>query len=151
MTIVRKSASEVEIDDNACGMGRSEETHCAEAGGLTQFGAHLERLPPGARSSLRHWHEVEDEFVHVVSGEVVLVEDTESELRTGDAAAWKAGSPVGHCLENRGDADAVFLVVGTRGPRDMVHYPDHDVVLTKDGAARSYARSNGTPVGGDAR
>lgn len=122
-----------------------------DAGGLTQFGAHLERLPPGAASSLRHWHEIEDEFVYVVSGEVVLVEDVESVLRAGDAAAWKAGDPVGHRLENRGDGDAVFLVVGTRAARDVVHYPDHDLVLTKEGAARSYARSDGAPVRGEAK
>jgi uncharacterized cupin superfamily protein len=28
-----------------------------DAAGLTQFGCHLERLPPGSRSSHRHWHE----------------------------------------------------------------------------------------------
>ena len=47
----------------------------AIAGGLTQFGAHLERLPPGSRSSFRHWHETEDEFVLILSGEVILHED----------------------------------------------------------------------------
>ncbi len=51
-----------------------------DAAGLTQFGAHLERLPSGARSSLRHWHEAEDELVYVVSGEVTLIEDTETTL-----------------------------------------------------------------------
>ena len=45
--------------------------------GLTQFGVHLEELPPGSRSSHRHWHETEDEFVLVVSGELVLVEAEE--------------------------------------------------------------------------
>ena len=43
--------------------------------GLTQFGVNLTRLKPGAASSLRHWHEKEDEFVYVLEGELVLIED----------------------------------------------------------------------------
>jgi uncharacterized cupin superfamily protein len=39
---------------------------------LTQFGVHLAELAPGSRSSHRHWHETEDEFVYVLSGELVL-------------------------------------------------------------------------------
>jgi uncharacterized cupin superfamily protein len=115
-----------------------------DAGGLTQVGVHLERLPPGSRSSVRHWHEAEDELVYLLAGTVILVEHTETPLAAGDVAAWKAGAPVGHCLENRSGADAVYLVVGTRGPNDVVHYPDHGVTLTKHGAARRYSRADGT-------
>lgn len=101
-----------------------------DAAGLTQFGCHLERLPPGSRSSHRHWREAEDELVYVLEGEVVLVEETETVLRAGDAAAWRAGDPVGHCLENRSAADALYLVVGTRRMADVVHYPDAGLTLT---------------------
>ena len=48
-------------------------------------------------------------------GEVVLREDGgETVLKSGDAAAWKAGVANGHCLVNRSDRDAVFFEVGTR-------------------------------------
>jgi uncharacterized cupin superfamily protein len=114
--------------------------------GLTQFGVRLERLPPGSRSSHRHWHETEDEFVYVLSGELVLLEDEESVLRSGDAAAWSAGSPVAHCLENRSAADAVYLVVGTRASKGVVHYPDHDVVMHHGGAVRRFTRGDGSPI-----
>ena len=30
-------------------------------------------------------------------------------LKPGDAAAWKAGVPNGHCLVNRSEYDAVFI------------------------------------------
>ena len=43
-----------------------------DAAGLTQFGVNLLTLPPGAWSSQRHWHTLEDEFVFVLSGEVTL-------------------------------------------------------------------------------
>ena len=50
------------------------------------------RSQPGARSSLRHWHRAEDEFVMVTEGELVLVQDEgEYVMRPGDCAAWKAG------------------------------------------------------------
>ena len=113
---------------------------------LTQFGARLERLPPGSRSSHRHWHETEDEFVYLLSGELVLIEDEESVLRAGEAAAWAAGAPVAHCLENRSDSDAVYLVVGTRASKGTVHYPDHDVILHHDGSERRFTRSDGSPI-----
>jgi uncharacterized cupin superfamily protein len=128
------------------GNGPYAEASLGDAAGLTQFGIHIERLPPGSRSSYRHWHETEDEFVYVLSGEVVLVEDTETTLRAGDAAGWRAGSPVGHCLENRSEADATMLVVGTRAAAGVVHYPDHDVVLEHRGARRRFTREDGSPI-----
>ena len=58
-----------------------------DVAGLTQFGVNLLRLPPGAWSSQRHWHTGEDEFVYVLTGEVVLVTNAGEEvLRAGDAA-----------------------------------------------------------------
>lgn len=117
-----------------------------EQAGLSQFGVRLERLPPGSRSSHRHWHETEDELLYVLAGELVLVEDEESVLRAGDAAAWAAGEPVGHCLENRSGEDAAYLVVGTRASKGAVHYPDHDVVMYHDGEERRFARADGSPI-----
>ena len=46
-----------------------------DAAGLGDFGVNLMRLPPGNWSSQRHWHSDEDEFVYVLAGEVVLIED----------------------------------------------------------------------------
>jgi hypothetical protein len=44
--------------------------------GLDQFGVNLAVIEPGAWSSQRHWHEQEDEFVYVLEGELVLVDDS---------------------------------------------------------------------------
>jgi uncharacterized cupin superfamily protein len=120
------------------------------AGGLTQFGAHIETLPPGSRSSFRHWHETEDEMVLVLDGEVVLIEDSETLLRAGEAACWPAGLAVGHCLENRSGRDCRYLVVGTRATNDIIHYPDNDLITVKDGAARRYMHADGRPRGSSA-
>jgi uncharacterized cupin superfamily protein len=106
---------------------------------LTQFGVNLTRLKPGAASALRHWHENEDEFVYVLEGELVLIEDEgETLLRTGDAAGFKAGVPNGHHLINRSQRDAVYLEVGTRAASEHAHYPDVDLdfVREESGALR---------------
>lgn len=116
-----------------------------DAAGLTQFGVNLLRLPAGAWSSQRHWHASEDEFVTVLSGEVVLIEDDgETVLRAGDCAGFPAGVPNGHRIENRSDSEAVLLEVGTRSPTiDACDYPDIDMVLPQ-GADRYFHR-DGSP------
>jgi uncharacterized cupin superfamily protein len=128
------------------GNGPYGEIVLGDATGLTQFGARLERLPPGSKSSYRHWHETEDELVYVLSGELILVEDVETSLHAGDVAGWKAGDPVGHCLHNQSSDDAVILVLGTRAAADVVHYPDHDLILHRDATGRRYSTTDGAPV-----
>ena len=116
-----------------------------DAVGLDQFGVNLLRLPAGAWSSQRHWHAAEDEFVWVVEGEVVLVEeDGETVLVAGDCAGFKAGVANGHKIENRSDREAVLLEVGSRRPtEDACDYPDIDMILPT-GADRYFHR-DGTP------
>jgi uncharacterized cupin superfamily protein len=114
--------------------------------GLTQFGVNLTRLKPGAASALRHWHNQEDEFVYVLEGEVVLVEnDGETVLRPGDAAGFKAGVQNAHCLVNRSDRDAVYLEIGTRAPSERAEYPDIDCMMERDGKTSSFKRRSGDP------
>ncbi len=118
-------------------------TRLGDAGGLNQFGVNLLRLTPGTWSSQRHWHTVEDEFVYVIDGEVVLVsDDGEEVLRAGDCAGFRAGSANGHCLQNRSAAIAVVLEVGSRKEQDdEAHYPDIDLHALKGRAG--YAHKDG--------
>jgi uncharacterized cupin superfamily protein len=105
----------------------------SEAGGLTQFGAFVETLQPGSRSSKKHWHSAEDELVYVLEGCATLIEgDKEAVLQPGDAATFPAGVPLGHYLENRTTAITRYLVVGTRAVVDTITYPDHDRICHRD-------------------
>jgi len=113
-----------------------------DAGGLTQFGVNLLTLKPGVWSSQRHWHRREDEFVHILSGEVVLITDAgEQTLRAGDCAAFPAGDGDGHHLVNRSNADATLLEIGTRSGGDHAVYPDIDLLFDPQ---RGYTRRDGT-------
>jgi uncharacterized cupin superfamily protein len=128
--------------------GRSS-LRLGQAGGLTQFGVNLVILAPGARSSLRHWHRHEDEFVMVTQGECVLVQDAgETVMRAGDCAAFRAGDPDGHCFVNRSKAEARFLVVGTRAPSEVVTYSDVDMMVVMEGGNARFTYKDGTPWAG---
>lgn len=129
------------------GLGDYRYRLLGDPAGLTQFGVHLEELPPGAKSSFRHWHADEDEFVYLLSGDLVLIEDHETPMAPGDCAAWPAGLAIGHCLENRGMVPALYLVIGTRRTTDTITYPDHDLITHKDGPARRYTHADGRPRG----
>ena len=113
------------------------------AGGLTTFGVNLSRLPPGVWSSQRHWHANEDEFVYVLSGEVVLVtNEGEEVLRAGDCAGFKGGDPNGHCLQNRSTVDATVLEIGSRISGEYATYSDIDM---KTAPGVGYVHKDGTP------
>ena len=123
-----------------------ERRRFGNAVGLSQFGVNLTTLKPGAWSSQRHWHRNEDEFVYVLEGEVTLVEDHgEIVLKPGDAAGWKADSPVGHCLVNRTDRDALYLEVGSRTDVETAVYPDIDMRAERDKHGYRYLHKNGEP------
>jgi uncharacterized cupin superfamily protein len=124
--------------------GRSRK-RLGNAVGLDQFGVNLTTLEPGASSTLRHWHEKEDEFVFMLEGEVVLVENEgESTLRPGDAAGFKGGVANGHHLVNRSDNDAVYLEIGSRRADERAHYSDVDLAVAKIDGAYRYTRKDGS-------
>lgn len=115
-----------------------------EAGGLTDFGVNLIRLPPGAWSSQRHWHSHEDEFVYVISGELTLVEDEgETLLRGGDCAAFPKNSGNGHHLRNHSGADALYIEIGSRQIDDLTTCSDIDMMSAN--ADGRFVRKDGSP------
>lgn len=100
-----------------------------DAGGLADFGVNLMRLPPGNWSSQRHWHSDEDEFVYVLAGELVLVEDGgETVLRAGDCAAFAKNSGNGHHMINRSQTTAIYIEVGSRSSADVITCSDIDMM-----------------------
>lgn len=120
--IVRQEQVTPNINDKP-GWGRVETLPLSDAGSITQFGASLQVLLPGAKASIRHWHEHVDEFLFVVSGEVTVTEDDGPHvLRPGDSACWPAGVPNGHTVANRSQAPCSYLIVGTRGRDQSGHY-----------------------------
>ena len=109
--------------------------------GLTDFEANHVVLPPGAWSSQRHWHEGEDEFLVMVAGGAMLVDDAgETPLRPGDCVAFPKGDGNGHHLV-AGAEGCRFVVLGM-AERSPCHYPDIDLLY--DAAADRYRHRDGT-------
>jgi uncharacterized cupin superfamily protein len=114
----------------------------APLGGLTHMGASHVTLDPGAWSSQRHWHRVEDELLIMISGEAVLVEDDgRTVLKAGDVCAWPGGAANGHHLINESDAPCTFVAIGAGGNGGGV-YPDIDMMWGTDDL---YYHKDGTP------
>ena len=123
-------------------MAKRHYRRLAPAAGLSDFGVSHVVLDPGGLSAQRHWHEGEDEFVVMIVGEAVLIEDGgETLLRAGDCAAFPKGVADGHHLVNRSDAPCVFVAVGKSAATDC-HYPDVDMHL--DAASGSFTRKDGS-------
>jgi uncharacterized cupin superfamily protein len=116
--------------------------------GLTQFGANVTELAPGAASALRHWHSHEDEFVFILEGEATLITDEgEQILLAGHCAGFPAGVANGHQLVNKSSQVVRYLEIGSRDPRDEAAYSDVDLRC----AANRYSevvfmRKDGTPI-----
>lgn len=115
-----------------------------DAGGLQDFGVNLMTLPPGVWSSQRHWHSHDDEFVYVLEGELVLVEDQgETLLRAGEAASFAKGTGNGHHFINRSARIAIYLEVGSRHPLDVATCSDIDMHSAH--ADGRFVHKDGTP------
>lgn len=113
--------------------------------GLTNFGVNLVTLPPGAQSSARHRHSAQDEFVYILSGEVVLVHDGgENVLREGMCAGFRHGGAAHHLI-NKSDAPATYLEVGDRTPGDTAEYPDDDICAVATPSGWRFTHKNGEP------
>ena len=115
--------------------------------GLKNFGVNMTRIMPGGRSSQRHAHSRQDEFVYVLEGEVVLETNAGAQtLRAGMCAGFPAGTGDAHCFINRSPADVLLLVIGDRSAADEVVYPDIDLAarLGSDGRFR-FHHKDGKP------
>lgn len=126
-----------------------EKRQLGDALGLTKIGVNLTTLPPGKESSMRHWHTHEEEFVYVVSGEVVLRTDAGEQVLTagmcaGFPATGTATSGDGHQLVNRGTEPAVYLEISNRDPADAAYYSEIDMRWNAPDAPGRYSRKDGS-------
>jgi uncharacterized cupin superfamily protein len=125
----------------AAEMGRRRFRRLSPAAGIADFGISHVVLEPGGISSQRHWHEEVDEFVVMLEGEAILIEDEgETVMRAGDCAAFPKGAANGHHLVNRSGSDCVFLAIGNSG--GSCNYPDVDLRWNAEG---HFSRKDGTP------
>ena len=95
------------------------------AAGLRRIGLHVERLPPGHRTSWPHAEEDEEEFVYVLEGNIdAWIDGVLHPMVAGDLAAFPAGTGISHTMINNGTTEALLLVGGERAKSDSrIVYP----------------------------
>jgi uncharacterized cupin superfamily protein len=114
--------------------------------GLKNFGVNLVTLAPGAASSIRHAHTLQDEFIYVLSGHPTLHTDEGlTDLAPGMCAGFKAGTGNAHRILNNSGEEVVYLEVGDRTPGDEGNYPDDDLKAIQADGKWVFVHKDGTP------
>ncbi|WP_330083050.1 cupin domain-containing protein [Methylocystis iwaonis] len=125
--VAPRSRPSVYPEPFAARMAGREKRVLGDLFGLSNFGANLTRLAPGAQSALMHRHSRQDEFIYILEGAPTLVtESDEMALSPGMCAGFPAGG-LAHHLVNRTDTDAVYLEIGDRTAGDSADYPEDDL------------------------
>ena len=124
-----------QFNDNALRLTRS----LSEAAGLTRLGLHMVTLEPGRDSTTHHYHDADEEFIFIVSGEATAkIGDERFTVRAGDFMGFPAPSAP-HSLHNHSDVDLVYLMGGESAAVDVVHYPDIARSMVKFHGQRRYS------------
>lgn len=127
--------------------GKRHKRKLGDTAGITRFGVNVVVIEPGAVSSMRHWHDNQDEFIYVLEGEITLATNAgRQRLKPGQFAGFPAGKADGHQLINETDRPVKYLEVGDRTGPDQVAYPDVDLAAhSADGVKFTFTRKDGTP------
>lgn len=93
--------------------------------GARLLGGSLYELPPGERTWPYHYEDGCEEWVLVVSGRPTLRSpDGERELAPGDLAVCIEGEEGAHQVINRSSDTCRVMIISSKSPIAIVHYPD---------------------------
>ena len=93
--------------------------------GAGLLGGSLYELPPGEKTWPYHYEIGCEEWLIAVSGRPTLRSpDGERELEPGDVAVFPEGPEGGHQVLNRSDEPCRVLILSSKSPLAVVHYPD---------------------------
>jgi len=96
------------------------------------LGMNVSRLPPQRVGCPFHFHVLDDELFHVLSGTGLLRYGEETfPIRPGDTISCPAGTQVAHQIVNTGSEDLVYLGIGADSPNEVCGYPDSGKVMVR--------------------
>jgi uncharacterized cupin superfamily protein len=104
---------------------RHKVTAIGERLGSRLLGGSLYELPPGEKTWPYHYEIGCEEWLIAVSGRPTLRgADGERELEPGDVAVFPEGPAGAHQVINRSDQPCRILILSSKSPLAIVHYPD---------------------------
>src|SRR5438034_11163527 len=93
--------------------------------GASLLGGTLYGLPPGEKTWPYHYEQGCEEWLVCVSGRPTLRgPDGERELEPGDVAVFPEGPEGAHQVLNSGDEPCRVLLLSSKSPLAIVHYPE---------------------------
>ncbi|HET9674899.1 MAG TPA: cupin domain-containing protein [Gaiellaceae bacterium] len=93
--------------------------------GASLLGGSLYELPPGEKTWPYHYELGCEEWLIAVSGRPsVRTPDGERQLAPGDVVVFPEGPAGGHLVVNRTDEACRVLILSSKSPLAVVHYPD---------------------------
>jgi uncharacterized cupin superfamily protein len=93
--------------------------------GAQLLGGSLYELAPGERTWPYHYELGCEEWLLVVGGRPTLRSpDGEQELGEGDVVVFSEGPSGAHQVLNRSDSSCRLLILSSKSPLAVVHYPD---------------------------
>ena len=93
--------------------------------GASLLGGGLYELAPGEATWPYHYELGAEEWLVVAAGRPTLRSvDGEQELEPGDVAVFPEGPAGGHKLVNRSDEPVRVLILSSKAPLAVIHYPD---------------------------
>ena len=93
--------------------------------GATLLGGSLYELPPGEKTWPYHYEQGCEEWLLVVTGHPTLRSPSgEQQLEPGDLAVFPEGPEGAHLVVNRTDETCRVLLLSSKSPLAVVHYPD---------------------------
>ena len=93
--------------------------------GAALLGGTLYELPPGEKTWPYHYELGCEEWLIAVSGRPTLrTPEGEQELAPGDVAVFPEGPEGAHQVVNRTDETCRVVILSSKGPLAVVHYPD---------------------------
>jgi uncharacterized cupin superfamily protein len=104
---------------------RHRATAIGKSLGAELLGGSLYELPPGEKTWPYHYELGCEEWLVAVSGRPTLRgPDGERELEPGDVAVFPEGPAGAHQVLNRSEEPCRVLILSSKSPVAIVHYPD---------------------------
>jgi uncharacterized cupin superfamily protein len=95
----------------------------SEQVGLKRLGFHLLRIAPGKESFIFHSHQMEEEFLYILSGRgIAELGDESIEVGPGDFMGFPTPS-IAHHLRNPFQEDLVYISGGERREMEVADFP----------------------------